>query len=142
MLMSKRFQFTRLCSRCYSGCQKNVPVFKRFFLQPLIPQFRNSEHYYESGIKIFKETICRLLFTIQALTLIHKRIFYGFDLLLGLGCVLGCGRLKGFLVRAAGDVRGLRLFLSPWSRLRMAAFVTGRVGVHIIEFLNVGVGVF
>jgi hypothetical protein len=24
----------------------------------------------------------------------------------------------------------------------MAAFVTGRVGVHIIEFLNVGVGVF
>jgi hypothetical protein len=23
----------------YSGCQKNVPVFKRFFLQPLMPQF-------------------------------------------------------------------------------------------------------
>ena len=30
----------------YSGCQKNVPVFKRFFLQPLIPQFRHSEHNY------------------------------------------------------------------------------------------------
>jgi hypothetical protein len=81
MLMSKRFQFTRLCSRCYSGCQKNVPVFKRFFLQPLIPQFRNSEHYYESGIKIFKETICRLLFTIQALTLIHNSIKRGKNLL-------------------------------------------------------------
>jgi hypothetical protein len=24
----------------YSGCQKNVPVFKRFFLQPLMPHFR------------------------------------------------------------------------------------------------------
>jgi len=31
---------------CYSGCQKNVPVFKRFFLQPLMPHFRHSEHYY------------------------------------------------------------------------------------------------
>ena len=51
MLMSKRFQFTRLCSRCYSGCQKNVPVFKRFFLQQLIPQFRNSEHYYGKRYK-------------------------------------------------------------------------------------------
>jgi hypothetical protein len=30
----------------YSGCQKNVPVFKRFFLQPLMPQFRHSEHNY------------------------------------------------------------------------------------------------
>ncbi len=30
----------------YSGCQKNVPVFKRFFLQPLMPHFRISEHYY------------------------------------------------------------------------------------------------
>ncbi len=25
----------------YSGCQKNVSVFKRFFLQPLMPQFRH-----------------------------------------------------------------------------------------------------
>ena len=30
----------------YSGCQKNVSVFKRFFLQPLIPQFRVPEHDY------------------------------------------------------------------------------------------------
>jgi len=30
----------------YSGCQKNVPVFKRFFLQPLMPQYRHSEHNY------------------------------------------------------------------------------------------------
>ena len=29
----------------YSGCQKNVTVSKRFFLQPLMPQFRNSEHF-------------------------------------------------------------------------------------------------
>ncbi len=35
----------------YSDCQKNVPVFKRFFLQPLMPQFRNSEHYYEKRYK-------------------------------------------------------------------------------------------
>jgi len=35
----------------YSGCQKNIPVFKRFFLQPLIPQFRNSEHYYGKRYK-------------------------------------------------------------------------------------------
>jgi hypothetical protein len=32
--------------RLYSGCQKNVPVFKRFFLQPLMPHFCISEHYY------------------------------------------------------------------------------------------------
>jgi hypothetical protein len=35
----------------YSGCQKNVPIFKRFFLQPLMPQFRNLEHYYEKRYK-------------------------------------------------------------------------------------------
>jgi hypothetical protein len=36
----------------YSGCQKNVAVFRRFFLQSLIPQFRNSEHYYEKRYKL------------------------------------------------------------------------------------------
>jgi hypothetical protein len=35
----------------YSGCQKNVALFKRFFLQPLIPQFLNSEHYYGKRYK-------------------------------------------------------------------------------------------
>jgi hypothetical protein len=30
----------------YSGCQKNVPLSQRFFLQPLIPQFIVSELYY------------------------------------------------------------------------------------------------
>jgi hypothetical protein len=34
-----------------SGCQKNVPVFKRFFLQPLMPNFRISEHYYGKRYK-------------------------------------------------------------------------------------------
>ena len=29
-------------TKIYSGCQKNVPIFKRFFLQPLMSQFRNS----------------------------------------------------------------------------------------------------
>jgi len=29
----------------YSGCQKNVPLFNRFFLQPLMPLFLNSGHY-------------------------------------------------------------------------------------------------
>ena len=31
----------------YSGCQKNVSVFERFFLQPLMPRFLNSEQNYE-----------------------------------------------------------------------------------------------
>jgi hypothetical protein len=35
----------------YSGCQKNVPVIKRFFLQPLMPQFRHSAHYYGKRYK-------------------------------------------------------------------------------------------
>ncbi len=35
----------------YSGCQKTVPVFKRFFLQPLMPLFHNSEHYYGKRYK-------------------------------------------------------------------------------------------
>jgi len=32
--------------KVFSGCQKNVPVFNRFFLQPLMPQFRILGHYY------------------------------------------------------------------------------------------------
>ncbi len=44
----------------YSGCQKNVPVFKRFFLQPLIPQFRHSEHYYG---KRYKTVVRSLVYT-------------------------------------------------------------------------------
>jgi len=40
-----------LPAELYSDCQKNVAVFKRFFLQPLMPQFRNSEHYYEKRYK-------------------------------------------------------------------------------------------
>ena len=39
------------CLPRYSACQKNVPAFKRFFLQPLMPQFRNSEHYYGKRYK-------------------------------------------------------------------------------------------
>ncbi len=35
----------------YSGCQKNVPVFKRFFLQPLMPHFLISELYYGKRYK-------------------------------------------------------------------------------------------
>ncbi len=41
-----------LILRVYSGCQKNVPVFKRFFLQPLMPHFRISEHYYGKRYKM------------------------------------------------------------------------------------------
>ncbi len=36
----------------YRGCQKNVAVFKRFFLQPLMPHFRIPEHYYGKRYKI------------------------------------------------------------------------------------------
>ena len=44
--------------RRYSGCQKNIAVFKRFFLQPLMPQFRHSEHYYGKRYIVFvKKTL-------------------------------------------------------------------------------------
>jgi len=33
----------------YSGCQKNVPLSKRFFLQPLMPQSFIPEHFYGKG---------------------------------------------------------------------------------------------
>jgi hypothetical protein len=39
------------CPVVYSGCQKNVPVFKRFFLQPLMPRLHISEHYYGKRYK-------------------------------------------------------------------------------------------
>ena len=39
-----------------SGCQKNVPVFIRFFLQPLMPQFLHSEHYYGKRYKFHFES--------------------------------------------------------------------------------------
>ena len=35
----------------YSTCQKNVPVFQRFFLQPLTPQCHISEHNYAKRYK-------------------------------------------------------------------------------------------
>ena len=35
--------FKQTWNMLYSGCQKNVPLFKRFFFQPLIPPFRISE---------------------------------------------------------------------------------------------------
>jgi hypothetical protein len=35
----------------YRGCQKNVPIFERFFLQPLMPRFLNSEQNYEKRYK-------------------------------------------------------------------------------------------
>jgi len=44
LLITYRVEIFLCC--IYRGCQKNVPVFKRFFLQPLMPQFRHSEHYY------------------------------------------------------------------------------------------------
>jgi hypothetical protein len=36
----------------FSGCQKNEPVFKRFFLQPFMPQVHISVHYYGKRRKI------------------------------------------------------------------------------------------
>ncbi len=36
----------RMIDDIYSGCQKNVPIFERLFLQPLMPHIRISEHYY------------------------------------------------------------------------------------------------
>ena len=41
-------------ARIYSGCQKNVPVFERFFsttVHSFMPHLRNSEHYYEKRYK-------------------------------------------------------------------------------------------
>ncbi len=49
----------------YSGCQKNVPVFKRFFLQPYILLCRTSEFrniIMENGIKYLKTFCLRLTF--------------------------------------------------------------------------------
>ena len=40
----------------YSGCQKNVPLSKRFFLQPHIPQFHISKHIYEKWYRNSGET--------------------------------------------------------------------------------------
>jgi hypothetical protein len=44
--------FNSFWEKIYSGCKKNVPVFKRFFLQPLMPNFRISEHYYGKRYKL------------------------------------------------------------------------------------------
>jgi len=38
--------------------KKNVAVLKRFFLQPLMPKFRCSEHYYR---KRYKSLISKLI---------------------------------------------------------------------------------
>jgi len=41
----------------YSGFQKNVPLFERFFLQPLIPAFRILELIFEKRHKLQKEEL-------------------------------------------------------------------------------------
>ena len=46
MEMAKGQFAIRFCS----GCQKKRSDIETFFLQPLMPQFRNSEYYYEKGI--------------------------------------------------------------------------------------------
>jgi hypothetical protein len=45
----------------YSGCQKNVPVFERFFLQPLMPNFLISEHYYGKRYNLIIRSLHRTL---------------------------------------------------------------------------------
>jgi len=44
----------------YSGCQKNVPLLKRFFLQPLMPPFLIPEHYYGKRYNINQPVILNL----------------------------------------------------------------------------------
>jgi len=44
----------------YSGCQKNVPLFEGFFLQPLIPPFRISERIFEKRYKFKNPNIWAL----------------------------------------------------------------------------------
>ena len=41
----------RLAALLYSGCQKNDPLFERFFLQPLIPALCISEFIFEKRYK-------------------------------------------------------------------------------------------
>jgi hypothetical protein len=36
----------------YSGCQKNVPLSKRFFLQPLMAQSFIPEHFHGKGYNL------------------------------------------------------------------------------------------
>jgi hypothetical protein len=50
-LINKHSRKSQSTVKAYRGCQKNVAVFKRFFLQPLMPQFRHSEHYYGKRYK-------------------------------------------------------------------------------------------
>ncbi len=48
------FGILSFCEALYSGCQKNVPVFKRFFLQPYTRLCRTSTFWniiMENGIK-------------------------------------------------------------------------------------------
>jgi hypothetical protein len=45
-MLNSFYLFHRLNGLIYRGCQKTVPVLNRFFLQPLMPHFRISEHYY------------------------------------------------------------------------------------------------
>jgi len=47
-------QTMRVPKVIYSGCQKNVPLPKRFFLQPLMPQSFIPEHFYDKGYKVPK----------------------------------------------------------------------------------------
>jgi len=75
-----------------NGCQKNVPIFKRFFynrtpVYAAIPQLRNFEHYYEKRYNDLK-TINRL---------IQKRI--------ALGTYFKNSRSRSLFSRSAGDMR-------------------------------------
>jgi hypothetical protein len=47
ILTENYWQQSAVLITSYSGCQKNVPLSERFFLQPLIPSFRISELIFE-----------------------------------------------------------------------------------------------
>ena len=50
-MANKNPPYFRTSTGFYSGCQKNVPLFERFFLQPLIPPFRISKRIFEKRYK-------------------------------------------------------------------------------------------
>jgi hypothetical protein len=57
-LINKHNRKRQSTLKTYSGCQKNVAVPQRLFLQPLMPHFRYSEHYYGKRYVVVVKKCC------------------------------------------------------------------------------------
>jgi hypothetical protein len=124
----------------YSGCQKNVTVSKRFFLQTLMPQFRNSEHFNGKRYKSYAFNGSILEILILGTTLIALELNWVFQT----GCFARESKVQPRCFSTIGALRSPVFFrlsrknpshpLCGWSLTRYYEIITIQLPIGGIEY--------